>query len=120
MSHRRLNQSLAKAAARRGEDAMHTAMTLGLRLPILTTGLFAPTPASIAEWNRAYSEKVAATVAGAMAVNAAIGTAFWRNPFAVPMPMAAAVEALRLAEAGLAPARRRVRANARRLSKASK
>jgi len=99
------------------EIGQASAVTLGHRLPMLAAAPFFPEPETLAEINRMITEKVAATLEGsfaaagettALALRAAIGRAG-------PMELATAM--LTITEAVTKPVHRRVRANAKRLSR---
>lgn len=119
MSRRALSRSLVRAATEAQEAAVHSATTIGARLPIFAEHAVNPTAASLAEWNRAYSEKVAAAWDGAVAASLAFNPLFWFGA-RPPSPAAAMNEGLRVMSKAGAPARKRVKANATRLSRKTK
>ncbi len=91
------------------------------RLPILARESLNPNPARRCETNRMVVEKMAAMQEGIVAAHIALGAAvaenmaalaFGQTPRATPRVTADA-----MLRAGLAPAARRVRANAKRLAK---
>ena len=116
MVSRRLTKrslAIAKANAQAGVDAAPTiaARTQGLLAP----GAYAPEKAR--EARLMVQEKVEAAVEGAFAAQAAWGAFFVKAAFGgvrTPHDVSAGLTAI--AEAAAAPARRRVRANARRLT----
>ena len=114
MTDRGLQRALARAAAETGESAVHAAVTISGRLPVLAAGLMTPTPAGYAAWGEAYAEKVEAAWLGAMAASAAWGTVMMRAAFVPPTPMGLAHEAVRIAGVAAKPARRKVKSNAAR------
>ena len=120
MSKRALSRSLVRAAKEAQEAATHTVTTLGVRVPMFTEHAVNPTAASAAEWNRAYSEKVAAAWDGAVAASLAFNPLFWFGSARPPSPAAAMNECLRVMSKAGAPARKRVKANATRLSRKKK
>ena len=104
---------IAKANAQAGVDA---ALTIAAR----TQGLFAPGPGAPEKAREArlmVQEKVDAAVEGAFAAQAAWGAFFVKAAFGgvrTPHDVSAGLTAI--AEAAAGPARRKVRANARRLT----
>lgn len=97
--------------------AQDAAVTIAHRLPILTAALLAPTPARLAEARLATFEKLAAATEGMFAAGVAwqklwIDCACGRVTTSTLPPRLG-----RLAAVATKPARRRVRANARRLSR---
>lgn len=117
MSVLSLSRSISRAAATATVTATHCNATIGARLPIFFGYLFAPTPKALTEWNRAVSEKVEATLEGAMAAGVEFQAALIRSAFRPPMPAAFADDMLRVIHKAGAPARRRVKANAARLNR---
>jgi hypothetical protein len=94
---------------------------IATRLPILVLESLNPNPSRRSETNRMVAEKLAATQEGVLAVQMALGKAmaenfaafaFGQTPKITPRNTADA-----MVRAGLAPAARRVRANAKRLAK---
>jgi hypothetical protein len=120
MSARRLHSSLAKAAMDAGESATHAAVTIAARWPIFAGYLAAPTAAALAEWNRAYAEKVAAVWEGALAASAECQAAMLRAAMRPPSAAALGNDLVRVAAKAAHPARKRVKANARRLTRRKK
>jgi len=118
MTHKRLNKAFAQAAADAGESALHAGVTIAARWPILAAGMVAPTAASVAEWNEAYTEKVEAAWQGMFAASAAFGLAMGRAAFRPPTPAALAHDMVRIAGIAARPARRKVKANAKRFGAA--
>lgn len=116
MSHAKLNRSLARAAADAGETATHCGVTIAARLPVLAGAFFAPSVSSMTEWNRAYTEKVVAVWQGALAGCAEWQAAMMRSALRPPSPAGFATDMMGVIEKAAQPARRRVRANAKRLS----
>ena len=114
MVSRRLTKrslAIAKANAQAGVDA---ALTIAAR----TQSLFAPGgPEKASEAKLMVQEKVDAAVEGAFAAQAAWGAFFIKAAFGgvrTPSDVSAGMTAI--AEAAAGPARRKVRANARRLT----
>lgn len=120
MSTRNLARSWSQAAATAAVTAGHCQATIGARLPIFLGCLLAPTPKALTEWNRAVTEKVEATLEGAMAAGVELQAALIRSAFRPPMPAAFADDMLRVIHKAGAPARRRVKANASRLNRKRK
>jgi hypothetical protein len=96
-------------------------MVMAARMPILMYESLNPDPSRRNETNRMVSEKVAAAQEGMLAAQVAFGRAvaentismfFGRVPRSTPHNTAEA-----MMQAGLAPAARAVKANARRLTK---
>lgn len=117
MSHAKLARSLARAAADAGETASHCGVTIAARLPTLAGAFFAPSASGMAEWNRAYSEKVAATWEGAFAASAEWQAVMMRSVFDPPSLAALATDMMGVLDKAAKPARRRAKANARRLTR---
>lgn len=115
MSRRALSRSLAQTAAEAQQTAVDSAATIAARLPIFAGCLVAPTQAGLAEWNRAYTEKVAAVWEGAFAASAAWQAMMLSSAFRPPTAMAAMTDCLGVMRKARAPARKRVKANAKRL-----
>ena len=106
--------AIAKANAQAGVDA---ALTIAAR----TQGLMSPSAAGAPEKAREarlmVQEKVDAAVEGAFAAQAAWGAFFVKAAFGgVRTPQDVSVGLTAIAEAAAGPARRKVRANARRLT----
>ena len=118
MSARLLSRSMTRAATSANLAAAHSAVTIAARLPILTGCFFSPTASALAEWNRAYSEKVAAALEGAAAASAEWQTVMLRAASRHPSAAGIANDCMRIAHKAGDPARRRVRANAKRLARA--
>jgi hypothetical protein len=118
MSRAKLARSLAKSAFEAGETATHTSVTLAARWPILAGCFFAPSAKAMAEWNRAYAEKVAAVWEGAFAASTEWQATMMRSAFRAPSPVGLADAAARVVHKAARPARRRVKANAKRLTRA--
>jgi hypothetical protein len=114
---RQLARTMTKASVETGEASAHAAATIAARLPILAGFFFAPTAAAALEWNRACSEKVAAASEGALAVWSEWQQLMIRSVFRPPSPVALANDLVRLSHKGGQAARKRVRANAKRLSR---
>lgn len=117
MSRRALSRSLAQTAAEAQETALHSATTIASRLPVFAGLLVAPTSAGLAEWNRAYAEKVAAAWEGAFAAGAAWQAMMLSSAFRPPTATAAMTDCLAVMRKARGPARKRVKANAKRLSR---
>ena len=116
MSTRKLSRSLAKAVADAQQTAAHCGVTIGARLPILS-GLTVSPDAAMTEWDRAYSEKVAAAWEGALAGAAAWQSVLMASLVRPPSPAAFADDVLKVMGKAAHPARRRVKANAKRLTR---
>ena len=117
MSARRLTKSLMQAGAHAGEAAANSAVTIWARWPILAGAVVAPSAEGMAEWNRAYAEKAAAAVDGFFAASAAWQSLMIRSALRPPSPLALASDLLRVSSKAGQSARRRVKANARRLAR---
>ncbi len=115
MSTRKLSRSLVKAAITAQETATHCNATITARMPIL----FGGTAEAASEWNRAYTEKVAASWEGAFAAAAEWQAAMIRSALRAPTPLTLADDVLRVIHKAGHPARRRAKANAKRLGKPS-
>lgn len=115
-----LSRSLLKAAADHTATAAHCSQTIAARLPIFAGCLFMPTQAALAEWNMACSEKVAAAMEGTVAASMEWQAAMLRSAFRGATPAGLAHDMLRVMNKGAGPARRRVKANAKRLGKAKR
>jgi hypothetical protein len=91
------------------------------RLPILFLESLNPNPSRRSETNRMIAEKLAAIQEGAVAAQMALGKAVAENMAAFAFGQTARSTPRKTADAmfhaGLAPAARRVRANAKRLGK---
>jgi hypothetical protein len=116
---RELARTMMKAGTEAGEASAHAVNTIAARWPIFTGLLFAPTPAAALEWNRACTEKVAAASEGALAAWAEWQQLMIRSAFTPPSPMALANDLVRISHKAGHAARKRVRANARRLARKS-
>jgi hypothetical protein len=101
----------AAASVKAGADA---ATTISLRLPILLTN---PTAASAAEWQRAWTEKMIASFAGAVEAGAAMQSLALRMGAGLVAGERVGVELLAVADAATRPGYKAVAANARRLSR---
>lgn len=117
MRDRRLSKDLVRAAAETQATALDCVVTLGARVPMFAGYLVAPTGAALVELNRAYTEKVAATWEGAWAAGAAWQAAMLGSAFRIPTAAGIARDCLTIAREGAKPARKRVRANAKRLGR---
>jgi hypothetical protein len=117
MSVRKLSRSLVRAVVSAQESAAHCTATITARMPVLFDGAVPPSPAALAEWNRAYSEKVQAGWQGAVVAAAEWQAMMLRSAFRVPTPVGLANDLLGIAAKAAHPARRRVKANAKRLGK---
>ncbi|HEX8663213.1 MAG TPA: hypothetical protein VF744_04210 [Beijerinckiaceae bacterium] len=113
MSARRLTRSLINAGAETGRAAVDSAATIAARLPILMS----PTVEGMAEWNRAYTEKVAAAWTGFFAASTAWQEVMIRAAFRPPSPMAFANDVVRVSHKAGHAARKAVKANAKRLGR---
>lgn len=120
MSKRALARSLARAVAEGQETAGHCAVTIGARVPVFAGLLVAPTGAALTEWNRACAEKVAAGFEGAIAASFAWQAALMGSAFRMPTAAGLAGHCLTIASKGAAPARKRVKANAKRLTRSKR
>jgi hypothetical protein len=96
-------------------------MVMAARMPILMYESLNPDPSRRNETNRMVTEKVAAAQEGILAVQVAFGRAVAENTISMlfgRMPRSTAHNtAEAMVQAGLAPAARVVKANARRLTK---
>jgi hypothetical protein len=117
MSHRALARSLTQAVTNANLAAAHSTITIAARLPILGGYFLSPTPSALAEWNRAYAEKVAAMVEGVAAAAAEMQALMLKSAFRAPTAAGFADDCLRVAHKAGHPGRRRVKANAKRLTR---
>ncbi len=100
------------------KTANHAAETILRRMPILWWQAVRPTAEGQREVNRMVAEKQKAFVDGMASAQTQImqeAMRFWAAPFATPSSAKRA--AARIADAATAPARKTVRANAKRLGK---
>ena len=98
--------------------SLDAARVIAARTPMILRSAGGSTPAEATELHRMVSEKTEAAAEGAMAGAAALGS-FWLD-FAfgkVRKPADVAAGWMKVAHAATKPARRRVRANAKRLGK---
>ena len=116
MSTRKLSRAWARAVADAQQTAAHCGVTIGARLPILS-GLTASTGEAMTEWDRAYSEKVAAAWGGAIAASAAWQSVVIASLARPATPASFANDVLHVMDKAARPARRRVKANAKRLTR---
>lgn len=112
---RRLAKTVSDLMVETSEAALDSAVTISARLPIFAEHSVSPTAASLAEWHRAGSEKVAAGWEGAFAAGTAWQSMMIRAMVSPPTPLAMAQASVEMARLAAGPAHRRVRANARRL-----
>ncbi len=96
--------------------AQDAAVTIAMRLPILASAVTFPTASSTAEIRRAVDEKVSSAVEGTLAMSRAWHGLWWDMMLGRTDAHALPRKLLAIAERGAKPARRRVRANARRLT----
>jgi hypothetical protein len=97
---------------------MAAAVTIWFRLPLLAMGAVQPTPARAFEALRMVTEKLDASYEGAVAASfeaGKVGSRMLFRPLLTPAEFSDA--GARIAQAAVAPAARRVRANARRLTR---
>jgi hypothetical protein len=120
MSRAKLARSLVRATTETGETAAHCTVTIAARLPILAGWFWSPNAPALAEWNRAYAEKAAATMEGAFAASAEWQAAMIRSAFRPPSPAGLADDFARVVRKAGQPARKRVKANAKRLTRVKK
>jgi hypothetical protein len=93
-------------------------VTIWHRVPVLAMGSVFPTPDRTAEAVRMVSEKIDASVEGAVGAAFEASRVATRMIFRPPMtPVEASNAAARIAKAAMAPANRRVAANAKRLTR---
>jgi hypothetical protein len=118
MRARLLSRSLLKAVVDTNVTAAHCSETIAARLPIFAGCLVAPSGAALAEWNMACAEKVAAVMEGAVAASAEWQAAMMRSAFRGATPTGLAHYMLRVMNKAAHPARRRAKANAKRLGRA--
>ena len=116
MSARAFSQSWSRAVMEAQESAAHCGVTIAARLPLFFGCIVAPSGAALAEWNQACSEKVAATLEGAVAGAAEWQATMIRSAFHPPTPTGLADDMLRVMTKAAHPTRRRAKANAGRLS----
>lgn len=120
MSPQKLARSMMRAGADAGEAAANSAVTIAARLPILAGHMVSPTAESLAEWNRACAEKAAAAWEGLFAASAAWQRMMLRAAFSPPTALGLANDLVGVGQKAGHAARKRVRANARRLSRRRK
>ena len=118
MRARPLSRSLLKAVADANVTAVHCSETIAARLPIFAGCLLAPNGAALTEWNMACAEKVAAAMEGTVAASAEWQAAMMRSALRGATPAGLAHDMLRVMNKAAHPARRRVKANAKRLGRA--
>lgn len=116
---RELARTMMKAGTENGEASAHAATTIAARLPVLAGFFFLPTAAAALEWNRACTEKVAAASEGALTAWSEWQQLMIRSAFAPPSPVALENGLVRVSHKAGHAARKRMRANARRLSSKS-
>jgi hypothetical protein len=100
------------------ETAVHTVETLAHRLPLMWWEMFNPTAGGQKEISLMVAEKQKAFVDGMLAGQTQMmreGMRMWLSPFSAPQNFTGA--GTRIVEATIAPARRTVKANAKRLRK---
>jgi hypothetical protein len=90
--------------------------TIAARAPMFLAAGFNPVGAEAREVNAAIAEKATAAVDGAFSASAKIGELWFRAAFGALSANEAATAWLDVCDAALAPARQRVRANAKRLT----
>lgn len=117
MSPQKLTRSMMRAGADAGEAATNSAVTIAARLPILAGCLLSPTADGLAEWNRACAEKAAAAWEGMFAASAAWQRMMLRAAFSPPTAFGLANDLVGVGHKAGHAARKRVRANARRLTR---
>ena len=115
MSARKLHRSLTRAVVNAHAAAAHSTVTIAARLPVLTGCLVAPNASALAEWNQAYTEKVEAVWEGALAASLEWHSLLLRSALQAPTPVAFANDMMQVVHKAGHPARRRVKANAKRL-----
>jgi hypothetical protein len=110
-------KSLARMSVDAMQAAQDAAVTINARMPHLAHAVRRPAAPS-AEVKRMVSEKAEAAVQGAIAASCAMGQLWTRAMFGgLRTPMDAMHGFAHVADAALHPARKRVRANAKRLSR---
>jgi hypothetical protein len=112
----KLTSRASRLARRSAQSGLDAAVTIAARTP----GLLFPSLQSAPEASRMVEEKVAAAFAGAFGASLAWGAFVFASTLrggATPSQWSHAL--IDVADAAAAPARRTVRANARRLSKVS-
>jgi hypothetical protein len=117
---RHLARTMTKAGLEAGEASAHAAVTIAARWPTLAGFFIAPTAAAALEWSRAYTEKVVAAGEGALAVWSEWQQLMIRAAFRPPSPAALANDLARISHKAGHAARKRVRGNAKRLSRRRK
>jgi hypothetical protein len=113
-----------RRAVKRSFDALETsvaaASTVSARVPILIEALAFGSPKAMAETQRMVLEKMAAAAEGSIAAGSAWMRLWLRAGSGLGRPLAIEREVARIVDAAHAPSRRRVRANARRLTRAKR
>jgi hypothetical protein len=111
-----------RRAAKRCLDALETsvaaASTISARTPLLFEALAFGSPRAVAETQRMVLEKMAAAAEGSIAAGSAWPRLWLRAGSGLGGPLAIGQEVAKIVDAAHAPSRRRVRANARRLTRA--
>ena len=114
---RDLNQRSVKFARKAVQAGLDSAVTIAARTPGLVTAGFDPTGAGAREVGLMVREKVAAAYEGALGAQLAWSSFLLKAAFGgVTSPHHVSHALVDVAEAALGPARRKVRANARRLT----
>jgi hypothetical protein len=111
-----LPRTMTRVIDNAGATAFDCAVTIVARMPVLAGWFVVPNSNSLAEWHRASTEKLAAAVEGAFAAGTAWQGAMWRSTLRPRMPAGIAVDFVHVMREASRPTRRRVRANARRLT----
>lgn len=102
------------------EASFAAAVTIAARAPIVAEGLSRPSAESIGETQRMVFEKVEASIEGSMAAGEALCLLWMKAAFGgVRQPTDLALGLTDVAKAATRPAHKRVRANARRLTRRS-
>jgi hypothetical protein len=116
----RLARTMTKAGLETGAASTQAAATIAARWPIFAGFFAAPSAAAALEWNRACTEEVAAASEGALAFWSDWQRLMIRSAFRPPSPVALAEEMVRVSHKAGHGARKRVRANAKRLTRKRK
>ena len=112
-----LAERSVKFARKAAQAGLDSAVTIAARTPGLVTAGFDPTGAGAREVGFLVREKVTAAFEGALAAQAAWGSFLVKAALGgITSPHHLSHALVDVAEAAMAPARRKVRANARRLT----
>jgi hypothetical protein len=112
-----LNSAVSKAAIAAFDIGEASAVTIGLRLPMMASVPFWPQFDAVLEMHRMVVEKMAAACEAGFAASQAMAVLATRSAFGRTEAGDVATSLLTIAMAAARPIRRRARANARRLAR---